>query len=113
MPADCSVLRTPTIRPSIRISWDYHPTFMLISGRVIILLLLDLHGQADALLRHIYGQYLYIHDIADADSLQRMFDIAVGDLRDVYQSVLMDTDIYKHTKVNDITHGSFQNHAGL
>ena len=33
--ADCSVLRTLTIRPSIRISWDDHPTFMLISGRVL------------------------------------------------------------------------------
>ncbi len=51
MPTDCSVLRTPTlypffrsasvrakhvplahsILPNIRISWDYHPTFMLIS----------------------------------------------------------------------------------
>ena len=35
MPTDCSVRRTPTILPSIRISWDYHPTFMLILGRVI------------------------------------------------------------------------------
>ena len=34
MPTDCSVRCTPTILPSIRISWDYHPTFMLISGRV-------------------------------------------------------------------------------
>ena len=33
MPADCSVLCTPTILPNIRISWDIHPTFMLISGR--------------------------------------------------------------------------------
>ena len=32
IPADCSVLRTLTIRPNIRISWDIHPTFMLISG---------------------------------------------------------------------------------
>ena len=34
MPADCSVLRTPTILPDSRISWDYYPTFMLLSGRV-------------------------------------------------------------------------------
>ena len=34
MPTDCSVLRTPTILPDSRISWDYHPTFMLLSGRV-------------------------------------------------------------------------------
>jgi len=26
------VLRTPTILPDSRISWDYHPTFMLLSG---------------------------------------------------------------------------------
>nr|DAM48236.1 MAG TPA: hypothetical protein [Caudoviricetes sp.] len=32
IPTNCSVLRTPTILPNIRISWDYHPTFMLISG---------------------------------------------------------------------------------
>ena len=31
---DCSVLRTPTILPDSRISWDLHPTFMLLSGRV-------------------------------------------------------------------------------
>ena len=35
MPTDCFVLRTSTILPNIRISWDYHPTFMLISGRVL------------------------------------------------------------------------------
>ncbi|EET61567.1 hypothetical protein BRYFOR_06250 [Marvinbryantia formatexigens DSM 14469] len=34
MPTDCYVLRTSTILPAIRISWDIHPTFMLISGRV-------------------------------------------------------------------------------
>ena len=34
MPTDCSVLRTLTILPNIRISRDIHPTFMLISGRV-------------------------------------------------------------------------------
>src|SRR5699024_2010790 len=34
LPADCSVLRTLTILSNIRISWDSHPTFMLISGRV-------------------------------------------------------------------------------
>ena len=28
MPTDCSVHCTPTILSSIRISWDYHPTFM-------------------------------------------------------------------------------------
>ncbi len=33
MPVDCSVLRTFTILPNIRISRDIHPTFMLISGR--------------------------------------------------------------------------------
>ena len=36
MSTDCYVLRTPTILPNIRISWDYHPTFMLISGRVLV-----------------------------------------------------------------------------
>ena len=72
----------------------------------IFLLLLDLHGQADTLLCHIYGEYLHIHNIADADSFQRMLDIAVGDLGDMHQSVLMDTDIHEHTEVNDITHGS-------
>ena len=28
IPTDCFVLRTTTILPNIRISWDYHPTFM-------------------------------------------------------------------------------------
>ena len=34
MLTDCSVLRTPTISPNIRISWNIHPTFMLTSGQV-------------------------------------------------------------------------------
>ena len=34
MPTDCSVRCTPTILPIIRISWDCHPTFRLILGRV-------------------------------------------------------------------------------
>ena len=34
MPTDCSVLCTPTILPIIRISWDCHPTFRLILGRI-------------------------------------------------------------------------------
>ena len=34
MPTNCFVLRTFTILPVIRISWDFHPTFMLMSGRI-------------------------------------------------------------------------------
>ena len=32
MPTDCFVLRTLTILPTIRISQDYHPAFMLMLG---------------------------------------------------------------------------------
>ena len=32
IPTNCSVLCTSTILPTIRISWDYHPSFMLILG---------------------------------------------------------------------------------
>ena len=35
MPTDCPCYALPLILPNIRISWDYHPTFMLISGWVL------------------------------------------------------------------------------
>ncbi len=34
--ATCSVLRTPTILPNIRISQNYRPAFMSILGRLVL-----------------------------------------------------------------------------
>ena len=46
------------------------------------------------------------------DNLQRMFDeFFICDLRDMHQPVLMNADIHKRAKVDDIAHGSFQDHS--
>ena len=40
-----------------------------------------------------------------------MFDESVANLRNMYQTILMDTDIHKHAEVNDIADSAFQDHA--
>ena len=39
-----------------------------------------------------------------------MLDKLVAHLRNMHQSVLMNANIDKRTKINDVAHGSFQNH---
>ena len=73
---------------------------------MVFLLLLYLHGQSDSLLWYIYRKHLYIHYISHADSLQGMLNKAVRNLGNMNQTILMDTDIYKHSKINDIADGS-------
>lgn len=72
---------------------------------------LDLHCKLNPLLFHIHTQNFHFHDIPDADDFQWMLDKAVTHLRDMYQTILMDSDIHKGTEINDISHGSLQYHA--
>ena len=70
------------------------------------LFLIQPHRQADPFFDRINVQYLYIHDIPNADCFQRMLDKTVRDLGNVHQSVLMDADIHEYAKVDDVTDGS-------
>ena len=46
------------------------------------------------------------NDIANTYHFQRMLnEFLIRNLGNVYQSVLVHSDIYKHTKVNDISYG--------
>ena len=42
-----------------------------------------------------------------------MANEAIGDFRDVDETVLMDTDVHKGTEVDDVTHSAGELHAGL
>ena len=40
-----------------------------------------------------------------------MFDITVTDLGNMYQTILMNADVHKHTEVNDIADSALQHHT--
>ena len=40
-----------------------------------------------------------------------MFDESVANLGNMYQTILMNADVHKHTEVNDIADSAFQDHA--
>lgn len=56
------------------------------------------HGQTNPLFVQIHADDFYIHNISYADSFQRMFDIFVTDLGNVYQTILVYTNIYEAPK---------------
>ena len=65
------------------------------------------HGQTDPFFVQIHADDFYIHNISYADNFQRMFDIFVTDLGNVYQTILVYADIYKCTKIDHISYSSF------
>ena len=70
-----------------------------------------LHTQCDTFATHIY------FDDTDADVLMKTDDLcgvgdeAVGELRDVDESVLMDTDVDEDTEVGDVCHDTGEFHS--
>ena len=42
-----------------------------------------------------------------------MLQVAVADLGDMHQPVLMDADVHEHAEVNDISHRAGELHSGL
>jgi len=71
------------------------------------------HAQGDPLARQVDLENLDLDHVAGLDHAARVLDEAVGDRRDMYQSVLMDTDVDKGAEVGDIGHHSFENHSHL
>ena len=64
--------------------------------------------------------FLFVHvehddldDIAHGQNLARVADKLVADLGDVNQAVLMDADVHKSPKVDDISHRAGEHHTGL
>jgi len=50
----------------------------------------------------IHIDYFDRHDIAHADDLERAVDVAVGQLADVHQAVLLDADVDEGAEVDHI-----------
>ena len=65
------------------------------------------HGQTDPFFVQIHTDDFYIHNISYADNFQRMFDIFVTDLGNVYQTILVYTNIYECTKIDHVSYSSF------
>ena len=65
------------------------------------------HRQLDSLLLQVHAHDLNVYDIANADCLKRMLDVAVGKLGNVNQTILVYADVYESTEVDYVTNGSF------
>ena len=61
----------------------------------------------------IYLQHDDLHHISHLYGFAGMAESAVADLGNVDQTVLMDANIHKHTKVDDIPNGTGEYHARL
>ena len=61
----------------------------------------------------IHAEHHYLHNIAYLHHLAGMAKTLIAYLGDVHQPVLMNADIHKHTKINDVAHGARKLHAGL
>src|SRR5450755_1422956 len=53
----------------------------------------------------------HLHDLADSDNRQWVFDEAVGELGDMDKAILLDSYIYKSSKVYHVADGALQDHA--
>jgi hypothetical protein len=60
------------------------------------------HAQADAASLQIHLDDFDGHHVADADDLEGVFHITVGQLADMHQAVLLDADIHEGAEVNNI-----------
>ena len=70
-------------------------------------LILKYHGQLDPLFLHVHTENFYFYYISYTHYIQWVFHkLFVRQFGNVHQSILMDTYIYKGTKINDITDGS-------
>ena len=64
-----------------------------------------------ALFIHLQNDYFY--HIANLDHFTGVLDAAVAYLGNVDQTILVNTDIHEYTKVNDVSDGTGELHAGF
>ena len=70
-----------------------------------------LYTQCDTFATHIYFDDTDADVLMKADDLCGVSDEAVGELRDVDESVLMNTDVDEDAKVGDIRHDTREFHS--
>ena len=75
-----------------------------------LLLVHPFHREGDAFTLTVDGNDLDTHLLVDADHLRGVFDEAIGQLWEVHQTTLLDTDIDKGAKVGDVV--KVETHVG-
>ena len=70
-----------------------------------------LHAQRDALATEVNANDADAHVLMQADNLSGVGDVAVGQLGNVDETVLMDADIDKSSEVGDVGNDAWQLHA--
>src|SRR5574344_961693 len=66
-----------------------------------------LHRKADALLTRIHGEDADLDHVAHGEDVLRVLHIAVANLGDVHEAVLMDADIDERAEVRDVRDDAF------
>ena len=85
---------------------NFHTGFILFLGYA-------LNGQSDTLTLFVYLQNCHLYYITHLHDLRGVLDLSVTDLGDMDKAILVDTDVYEHTKVNYISYRAGQNHTNL
>src|SRR5690606_6382529 len=70
------------------------------------------HRERDAIALHVNLDHTHLHDVAGFHHLMRVLHKTIRELRDVHQTVLMDTDIHERAKGCDVGDCTFELHAG-
>ena len=70
-----------------------------------------LHNQCDTFATHIYFDDTDADMLMKADDLCGVGDEAVGELRDVDESVLMNTDVDEGSEVGNVRHDTVEFHS--
>ena len=79
--------------------------FFLLKGFYgLVSLLQPFHGKRYALASQVYSDDANPYMLMEVNHLRGVADVAVGQLRYVYQSVLMDADVYEGSEIGDIRH---------
>ena len=65
-----------------------------------------LHAERDALATQVDTDNSDTDVLVQSDHLRGIADIAVGQLRHMYQTVLVNTDVYEGSEVGDICHNA-------
>ena len=60
----------------------------------------------------VYGKHHHFYNIANLDHFTGMTQAAITDLGNMDETILMNTDIHKHAKVDNVAHRTGQFHAG-
>ena len=70
-----------------------------------------LHRQRDAVALTVYFYHTHLYMLVQLHHLSRVGHITIGQLRHVYQSVLMHAYVDKGAKVGNVGHNAWQHHA--